>query len=393
MVSLASKHIVSEVVMSESAPYELKVFSGMDGFFKVETIWQQLTVTHNKRFFQHYAWYKSNLFMREADPDQVYFFVFFLHQEPVALIPLIYSSRNLRGLKLRVWDLYFRNDMGLCDLLLLKPQMLQDIMPILIKHLRSKGEPAWDVMEFSGLLASSNAMAGLRKLQSEMTVITDTHLSKYICCESSYEETTKNISTRHKRNLRRKLNKLNKMGEVTYEYVVKQDELPVALNCFLDIEASGWKGDTSTAIKLAPEIRKFYEKLVLNFSKTGDCVIHFLSVDGKKIAAQFCLISDQIVYLLKIGYDENYNSVSPGALLLNQLMSRCSESTDIQAISFITGAAWNDIWAPQAECVYQASVCNKTWKGYAVYFVERVIHLGRPLRGYLSTRSMEKKKT
>jgi hypothetical protein len=60
---------------------------------------------------------------------------------------------------------------------------------------------------------------------------------------------------------------------------------------FLEIEASGWKGQSGerSAIKLHPDLMRFYESLNIEFAPSRSIVLNCLRIGERPIASQFCL--------------------------------------------------------------------------------------------------------
>ncbi|OGI57467.1 MAG: hypothetical protein A2V58_02565 [Candidatus Muproteobacteria bacterium RBG_19FT_COMBO_61_10] len=119
------------------------------------------------------------------------------------------------------------------------------------------------------------------------------------------------------------------------------------------------------------------------FSARNACSINLILVDGVCIACQFCLMAGDTLYLLKIGYSEEYRAMGPGNVLLNELLQRCCADTNIEKLSFITGANWNDSWAPEQQDVYENRIFNATLSGVSVYLLEKIKDQGRHIKHWM----------
>ncbi|MCI5207920.1 MAG: GNAT family N-acetyltransferase [Candidatus Electrothrix sp. ATG2] len=117
-------------------------------------------------------------------------------------------------------------------------------------------------------------------------------------------------------------------------------------------------------MKLNKKLADFYASLVEEFSATHQCQINLLKIDDDCVAAQFCLINQGTLHILKIGYDEAFDDVAPGSLLLFDLLNRCSDDPNVQFISFVTGPPWTKRWHADSHTVYEALFFNKSLKGY-----------------------------
>ena len=61
--------------------------------------------------------------------------------------------------------------------------------------------------------------------------------------------------------------------------------------------------------------------MLQKFGSQGEAVVYQLLFNGKTVASDLCLQRNGMLVILKIAYDENYEGISPGKLL-NQEMFR-----------------------------------------------------------------------
>jgi CelD/BcsL family acetyltransferase involved in cellulose biosynthesis len=197
--------------------------------------------------------------------------------------------------------------------------------------------------------------------------------SKYINCDLSYEEYQEKLAGRFKKNNRRKRRKAESLGKLEFDILNTQQDFNKQYEAFLDLESSGWKGEKgkSTAIKQHEELRQFYANAKSMVTGEAEVIINSLSLDGKCIAAQYSVIVAGTVHLLKIAFDEEYSEISPGFLLLDELIKVVCEQGSLDRISFVTGASWNDDWQPETLAVYELIIANRTIKGSLVLLAYR----------------------
>ena len=90
----------------------------------------------------------------------------------------------------------------------------------------------------------------------------------------------------------------------------------------LKIEAAAWKGDHGTAIASDPAVTEFYVKLAERQADLGQLHLTFLRVGGKRISFNYLLRNNKTLYGVKIGYDPEYHTYSPGNALLNLILQK-----------------------------------------------------------------------
>jgi hypothetical protein len=143
----------------------------------------------------------------------------------------------------------------------------------------------------------------------------------------------------------------------------------------MHVEASGWKGKNGrkSAIELHPELTNFYTQLANSLGASGNCEISLLKVDGDFVAGQFGLIVGDVIYILKIGYDERFRRLSPGNLLTAHTIYRLHAEGVIREINFVTDVKWHSFWRPTCRDVYEVCCYRPSLFGTTL-FVFRHIH-------------------
>jgi len=99
-----------------------------------------------------------------------------------------------------------------------------------------------------------------------------------------------------------------------------------ALQDGLRIEAAAWKGQKGTAIISDPAVTEFYVRLAERQADLGQLRLTFLRAGGKRISFNYALSSQKKLYGVKIGYDPDYHTYSPGNMHLNLILQdACAE--------------------------------------------------------------------
>ncbi len=140
--------------------------------------------------------------------------------------------------------------------------------------------------------------------------------------DKSFEEYfQKDLSKKVRKNIKAARSRLNKSGEHSYLHVIDKEAVR-SWPIFLELEASGWKGDHGTAIMKAEDlIKKYYSRLLEVLAGSGDLHLYFLWLDEEPIAASFGYTEGNIYHWAKIAYNERYSHLSPSILLLVHLIS------------------------------------------------------------------------
>jgi len=123
------------------------------------------------------------------------------------------------------------------------------------------------------------------------------------------------VSKKRRKNLKRSRDKLSERGKVELRSFTTGPELKAAVEDFLAMEASGWKGQQGTALACNKNSLTFARKA---FGGTGGKSItraDVLYLDEFPIAVSLSIYTGRTAFTLKCAYDETYRSYSPGLLL------------------------------------------------------------------------------
>jgi CelD/BcsL family acetyltransferase involved in cellulose biosynthesis len=93
-------------------------------------------------------------------------------------------------------------------------------------------------------------------------------------------------------------------------------ELAPAVEDFLALEASGWKGRQGTAFLSNAQHAAFLRATVTALAAQGAVTIDALTVDGRPVSMQIILRSGRAAFTWKTAFDEDFGDFSPGMLLL-----------------------------------------------------------------------------
>ena len=137
------------------------------------------------------------------------------------------------------------------------------------------------------------------------------------------------------KNLRRLRRRLEEQGDVAVEVSDGTEKLDARLEEGLDLEASGWKGRSGTAIKSRPDAYGFYRRMAHEAASLGLLRLFFLRLDGRAIAFSLTIEDAGILSGLKIAFDESYRSYAPGVLLSRARLEYCFGHPGVTRFDFL----------------------------------------------------------
>ena len=240
-------------------------------------------------------------------------------------------------------------------------------------------ESGWDVLHhifgysFSAvypLFPESLLAEGKRRwkmnVQPTYTIVLDKTCDEYF---------HKDLSSSMRKSLKLSKNRLIKAGPHRFLHF-EGDEAVEKWQDFLRIEDSGWKGKNGTSIlKTTPEYRKYYDGLIRHLSSTRDLHLYFLELDQKFIAAAVGYTAGDVFQYLKIGYDEEYQALSPSNMLFMHLMEDIQEHhREIRRIHFFPydDTGYKKRFANEEQQFLEIIVYNNTIMGQSMYAMGRL---------------------
>jgi len=143
--------------------------------------------------------------------------------------------------------------------------------------------------------------------------------------------------TKFRANLRRRMRNLKAQGPLLVRRFDRAD--PSVLQCFYDLERSGWKGQERSAIACDPSTRQFYDQIARGAAQFGYLSLYFLESNGRAVAAHFGLSHRGRYFVPKLAYDEKYKQYGPGHLLVRAVLNDCAQRG---LIEFDFCAAWEE---------------------------------------------------
>ena len=127
------------------------------------------------------------------------------------------------------------------------------------------------------------------------------------------------LGTKKLKELRRLRHRLAEHGAVRFEVARTPDDVASAIETFLPLEASGWKGARGTALAQNDGDASFIRRATTALAASGQCEIVTLRAGETPVAAGIVLRHQDRAFFFKIGVDERFAKFSPGVQLTLEL--------------------------------------------------------------------------
>lgn len=349
--------------MQSTGAIAVRVFSGPAGYAQLLPLWQELAAARGSHFLHFPYWYGAELQARD-DTAEIFFVGLYEDGRLFAVLPFERVYQRKGRLAVPILELFYFNEMGVNDVT--SDRSLAPYRKVILAQLRRE-LPFFLFIRWQCVLENGCA-ASLLPSASDLRV---THASKFIAFSQDFTSFWESYSSKFRKGLQKKLRKAEEQGELRLVCATSPEQLPTAFEDFLAVEDSGWKGERGTSIKKQPRKLAYYQYLLKEYGDQGLCQINILYSNEVPIAAQFGVRVGKRLFLLKIGFREDYAAVSPGYLVLYKLVEQSAELGVIDSVSFVTGVNWIDRWHPKHLSVGIFYLSNGTW--YSELFVRSLV--------------------
>jgi CelD/BcsL family acetyltransferase involved in cellulose biosynthesis len=171
---------------------------------------------------------------------------------------------------------------------------------------------------FERLFAASPttaAIAGALGRTGRM-VIRPQAATPWIALDPSWADPQQKLSSRRRSDFRRACRQAEQVGHVHAEHLAPdEDQVDRLLDHAFEVERRSWKGGTGTALADS-RAGDFYRRYARRMAKFGQFRVELLHIGEQVAAMQLGVVHQNRYWVLKVGYDPQFNRASPGILLM-----------------------------------------------------------------------------
>jgi len=183
-------------------------------------------------------------------------------------------------------------------------------------HLLDYLEPMeWDTIDLRSLLPDSLGLshfAPLAKRKNYLVEVTREDVSPQLMLPSNWEKYLSQLKGKDRRELRRKLRRLDQTKSTRFYTVTEKEQMHKSLEDFFELFklSEGTKAEFMTT-----KMRRFFNTMVYSLAEEGNIRLSFLDVEGVRVASTICFDYEHEFYLYNSGYNPVYASFSVGLIL------------------------------------------------------------------------------
>jgi CelD/BcsL family acetyltransferase involved in cellulose biosynthesis len=292
----------------------------------------------------------------------------------VGLAPLV--LRRVRGMRrlapLGLSDLHEPMDLVASD---------ADALERLTAAVVARREP----LVIDRMLANSPTLAAFEKSCRGRAIFVRRSAANcpYITLDASWLDPASHLNSGRRSDLRRARRKAEQAGAVSIEILSPQPaEVDALLDKAMAIEAKSWKGTARTALAYDRHRAEFFRHYAHEAAREGILRICFLHIGDQPAAMQIAVEQNGGFWLLKIGYDAEFSSASPGLLLMQETIRYAAEA-GLTSYEFLGRAeAWTTVWTNQERKTVTVRIYPFSSRGMLALAVDALAAGCRKLPGF-----------
>jgi len=173
------------------------------------------------------------------------------------------------------------------------------------------------------------------------------------------------LSRNMRRTLERKEEQLRGRGALAYRALAPSDDVSRWITDFLQVEASGWKGQAGSAMACTEANTRFATIVMSEAFRRRRLMMSGIDLDGRPIARLWCFLAGEGSYGFKTAYDEAFKSYMPGFM---------AEVHNIREFHARPGPQWMDSYTEAGN-----TVMDRMWRHRLV--MQTLLIGGRGLGG------------
>ncbi len=319
---MVEQEVSTQTQLLSPAELQPEVISAPDRFHSIGHEWDRLVARSavDQTFLSHTwlrTWWESF-----GEGKQLHIITLRDGGELVAAAPMMRTRSRMYGLKLNTLELIYNPHTPRCDFIIAN-NCEEAVYERMWRELCSTDRcDAIALNQVPDTSPTIPAIESLAQADGWLTGQWASPPSPYIPLNCEYEQFFARLKGGYRYNLRKRFERLGKLGPVDVEVIRDRAGVRDAMADGLKIEAAAWKGDHGTAIASDPAVTEFYVKLAERQADLGQLHLTFLRVGGKRISFNYLLRNNKTLYGVKIGYDPEYHTYSPGNALLNLILQK-----------------------------------------------------------------------
>jgi len=344
---ISSKSDITTIIITDAALLE-----------EYGRAWNELALAAPQQLpMLSYAWISSYFETRLKGTDKWLCVMAIENEELIGVLPLVARDISYLGIQIKEFSTPF--DWHTVSVDFLCKEGREEIIIHLLLNKLKETYTNWSIIKLNRIPDNSSTLKYLTSGRDDLVIHEYDGAGSYLTIDSDIEKYKASLTPKTKSNLRKAKNHLARIPDANFSLENQSNSAAEILEQLLKVEAAGWKGQAGSAIKLTQSLNSFYARLVRKLAEEGWLEYDLLKTEGKLIAGSLTIKFNRSQIGLKITYDENYKSCSPGFLIVEKIIDRAFASRGITELNFLSDSPWFSSWRPDSRQYYNIRIFSK----------------------------------
>jgi len=216
------------------------------------------------------------------------------------------------------------------------------------------------------LIADSPTVAALQQAYAGRALVrvTPQAAAPWIALDDSWMSPESHLNSGRRSDLRRARKRADELGAVEFQILCPTlAELPGLLDEAFAVEERSWKGDERTALARDAARGEFFRRYAESACREECLRLCFMRIGGHAVAMQIAVQQSRRLWLLKVGYDDQFSRCSPGMLLTRETIAYAA-TQELSTYEFLgTCEPWTTVWTELCRECLQLKAYPRTVPG------------------------------
>lgn len=234
--------------------------------------------------------------------------------EVIGIAPMLLSKEKILGFSIKRIGFINNAYTPYQDFILTGKK--EECLQLILQYIKTNSWP-WCIVELHEMRDTSENIKFLQRLCEDSNFFFNKKFksySWYLPTNSSWEEGLAKLTPSVRKEFRRKVKRLERLGKLKLEVITEISDIKRHLEVCFDFYARTWKGREPR-----PE---FYFKIAESFAKECNLFLYALLLNNRPISYLYCIKSSKTLLGIKTTYDPSYYAFSPGIVLFYKCIEK-----------------------------------------------------------------------
>ncbi len=232
------------------------------------------------------------------------------------------------------------------------------------------------------LPASSPAVKTIKKACKGRGLVLERNQATYpyIPLDDKWNEPEQNISKGRRSDIRRASRHAEKLGPVSFQmFCPTHSEVDEAVERAMSVEAKSWKGEVGCDMASDKPVGDFFREYTHRAARSGSLRLSFMNIGEHVAAMQIGIVHANRFWVLKVGYDPEFQKASPGILLMIEAI-KYAVAQGLETYELLgTAADWTRVWTEHERESVSLRVYPANIRGGVALATDAIAKFGRKL--------------